>query len=176
MNQSEQIQKLSDAITTLVLTLTEIMQEQVRAFSAQSSIPAQTPQPQTETENSEIPAPNNTRAWLATPKNKVSKAGAYIEALNSNGFTTQPATLGNCKNVLPEFGRFQDVQRLFGIKRATVYSLIADGVVKSVSLRRRGNLKGVRLVHLQSLSEHLNRMMEEQEREKSDEAVEEEVS
>ena len=28
--------------------------------------------------------------------------------------------------VLPEFGRWQDVQRLFGIKRGTLYNLIAE--------------------------------------------------
>jgi hypothetical protein len=37
--------------------------------------------------------------------------------------------LGNSTNITPEFRRFQDVQRLFGIKRGTFYNLAADGLI-----------------------------------------------
>ena len=93
---------------------------------------------------------------------RVGRAENYLQQLNSNGFTTQPIALGNCSNIMPEFGRFQDVQRLFGIKRGTLYNLAAEGLVKSVCLRRRGNVKGVRLFYLQSISDYLHKLMEEQ--------------
>jgi hypothetical protein len=60
---------------------------------------------------------------------------------------------------IPEFGRWRDVERLFGIKRGTLYNLIAEGKVKSVVLRRRGNIHGCRLFHLASISEYLNSLM-----------------
>ena len=96
------------------------------------------------------------------PQTRISRIDQYLQEMNNKGFTTQPISLGNCSNVMPEFGRFQDVQRLFGLKRPTVYNLIAEGHIKSVSLRRRGQLKGVRLIYLQSVSEYLHRLMDEQ--------------
>ena len=63
---------------------------------------------------------------------------------------------------IPEFGRWRDVERLFGIKRGTLYNLIAEGKVKSVVLRRKGNIHGCRLFHLASVSQHLNSLMAEQ--------------
>jgi hypothetical protein len=41
--------------------------------------------------------------------------------------TTEPIQPGETSGVLPEFGRWADVQRLFGIKRGTLYNLLADG-------------------------------------------------
>lgn len=63
---------------------------------------------------------------------------------------------------LPEFGRWRDVERQFGIKRGTLYNLIAEGKVKSVVLRRRGNVHGCRLICLASVSQYLNSLMEDQ--------------
>ncbi len=91
-----------------------------------------------------------------------SRINGYLKGLNKSGFTTAPVIAANCGDVLPEFGRWQDVQRIFGIKRGTLYLLVAEGRIKSVSLRRRGNLKGCRLYYLQSISEYLHRLMNEQ--------------
>lgn len=92
----------------------------------------------------------------------ISRINPYLEELEKTGFTTKPVALGNCTDVMPEFGRWQDVQRLFGIKRGLLYWLVEEGTVKSVSLRRKGNQKGCRLFYLQSLSEYLHRLMDEQ--------------
>ena len=82
-----------------------------------------------------------------------------------NTMTTETITVANTASTtpLPEFGRWQDVQRLFGIKRGTLYNLVNEGRIKSVSLRRRGNVHGCRLFHLGSISQHLNSLMETQE-------------
>jgi hypothetical protein len=95
---------------------------------------------------------------------KINKLNLNLENLTTNGFTTQPVVAGNCTDVMPEFGRWQDVQRLFGIKRGTLYNLIAEEHVKSVVLRRKGNVKGCRLFYLQSISDYLHNLMEEQNR------------
>ena len=81
-----------------------------------------------------------------------------------NSFTTEAITVSNnnASNPFPEFGRWRDVERLFGIKRGTLYNLVAEGKVKSVSMRRKGNVHGCRLFHLASVSQYLNGLLEAQ--------------
>lgn len=77
--------------------------------------------------------------------------------------TSEPISVEIPNNTpFPEFGRWRDVQRLFGIKRGTLYNLMAEGKVKSVVLRRKGNVHGCRLFHLESVSKYLNGLLETQ--------------
>jgi len=79
--------------------------------------------------------------------------------------TTEPINMqasSSASSLLPEFGRWRDVQRLFGIKRGTLYNLIAEGKIKSVVMRRKGNVHGCRLIHLASISQYLNGLLETQ--------------
>ena len=78
--------------------------------------------------------------------------------------TTETITVASTTNAtpLPEFGRWRDVERHFGIKRGTLYNLINEGKVKSVVLRRKGNIHGCRLIHLASISTYLNQLLENQ--------------
>jgi len=55
-----------------------------------------------------------------------------------------------------------DLRVLFGIKRGLAYLLINEGKIKSVTLRRLGNATGVRLVHVASVREYLNSLLETQ--------------
>ncbi len=73
--------------------------------------------------------------------------------IKSNVVTTEPAAPGNCSGVKPEFGRASDVARVYGIKRGTLYSLLAAGRVKGVLLRVRGKRSGVRLFEMASIEE-----------------------
>ena len=50
-----------------------------------------------------------------------------------------------------------------GLSRAYIYQLINERKIKSVSLRKPGCLRGVRLIHLASLKSYLRRLMEQQE-------------
>jgi hypothetical protein len=88
-------------------------------------------------------------------------------------YTCEPASLStpaipetedsvNRAGGIPEFGRWQDVQRLFGIKRGTLYNLLGEGKVKSVSMRRKGNKHGCRLFYLPGISQYLNTLMAKQ--------------
>jgi len=47
--------------------------------------------------------------------------------------------------IAPEFLRTDDVRKVFGIKRGSLYGLAKLGKVKSCLLRIRGNRLGVRL-------------------------------
>lgn len=58
-----------------------------------------------------------------------------------------------------EFGRWQDVQRIFGIRRSYLYTLLAEGAIKSVVLRRPGNIRGCRLFVMESIRQHLHSLM-----------------
>ncbi len=70
--------------------------------------------------------------------------------------TTEPVAAVNTSQTLPEFGRVNDVQRLFGVKRGILYRWIADGKIKSVCLREPGNVQGIRLIHLASVRDYIN--------------------
>ena len=59
--------------------------------------------------------------------------------------TTSPIIPGT------EWIRPADARACFGIGRSTLYSLIKDGAVKSVVLRRKGAAKGCRLVSTASI-------------------------
>jgi hypothetical protein len=63
--------------------------------------------------------------------------------------------------VAPEFGRIKDVERLFGIKRGTAYSLLATGKIRGCVLRVRGKQSGVRLIDLASVRDYIRSAMQE---------------
>lgn len=48
-----------------------------------------------------------------------------------------------------------------GLSRAHIYALIKAGAVKSASLKPRGALRGVRVVHLRSLLDYVEQHVEE---------------
>ena len=66
-------------------------------------------------------------------------------------------TLGSHgSNLEPEFIRVKDVELMFGIKRGMLYGLINEGKIKSKTLRSRGNVRGIRLIDIQSVREFIN--------------------
>ena len=60
----------------------------------------------------------------------------------------------------PEWLRPKDVPKYFGIGRSKIYELIAAGRVKSVSLRKRGQKHGTRLVSYDSVAAFLESLAE----------------
>ncbi len=73
--------------------------------------------------------------------------------------TIGPVESGNTDGHLPEFGRVRDCQRLYGLKRGTLYNLLADGKIKGVLLRVRGQKSGVRLIALRSVRQYIESEM-----------------
>lgn len=70
-------------------------------------------------------------------------------------FTTEDLKPADCSNQQPEFGRCRDCTQLFGLKRGTLYNLLADGRIRGVLLRVRGQKSGVRLFDLASVREYI---------------------
>ena len=77
--------------------------------------------------------------------------------------TTAPVKAGDCSGQQPEFGRWRDVERLYGIKRGCLYALLADQKVRGCLLRVRGRKSGVRLFDLQSIRDYIRQCQVEQE-------------
>jgi hypothetical protein len=69
------------------------------------------------------------------------------------------------QNLEREFCRVNDLAKPFGIRRGTAYNLLAAGKIKSVELRRRGCVRGVRLISVPSVREYLASLLKEQNKE-----------
>ena len=59
-----------------------------------------------------------------------------------------------------EFLDAEGLRARFGIKRSLAYVLLADGAIRGVSLRRRGQLRGKRLFSVDSVRAFLRKQME----------------
>lgn len=77
-------------------------------------------------------------------------------------YTNSPVQAGNCEGILPEFGRTDDVKRLFGIPRGSLYNLHKRGEVRSVLWRIEGSKSGIRLWFLPGIREKLRAMLNQQ--------------
>ncbi len=65
---------------------------------------------------------------------------------------TLASTAVQCGAVKPEWLRIPDAIRFSGLGRSSLYELIREGKIKSVCLRKRNNIRGVRLISADSLS------------------------
>ena len=79
------------------------------------------------------------------------------QAKGGQCLTTDPvrATPAYVAGVDPEFLDAVGVSAVFSIKRSLLYELDNDGLVESVSLRRRGRTRGKRLFSVQSIRKFL---------------------
>jgi hypothetical protein len=88
----------------------------------------------------------------------------YVPSLAGEGESTvqPPIIQAGTKAGLhyPEFMAHEEVTRVFGLKRSHLYQLKDMGLIKSVSLRAKGALKGRRLFHVESIRRLLYRNIE----------------
>ena len=66
--------------------------------------------------------------------------------------STEVPSVGTCATLKPEWLRLPDASRISGIGRSSLYILIKEGRVKSVCLRKRNSIRGIRLVNADSLN------------------------
>lgn len=79
-----------------------------------------------------------------------------------HGVTTVPlseAAARASRDVDPEFVDVPGLFRMFGIRRSLAYSLLDEGLIRGVSLRRQGQTKGKRLFDVASVREFLRSKM-----------------
>lgn len=77
--------------------------------------------------------------------------------------TIAPVQVGDLTRMAQEFGRIADVTRLFGLRRGTIYGLLALGRIKGVLLRVRGAKSGIRLIDIDSVRRYIRESQNEQE-------------
>jgi hypothetical protein len=73
-------------------------------------------------------------------------------------YTTAPVTASPANDA--EFVDAPGLQARFGIKRSLAYTLLAEGAIRGVSLRRRGLLRGKRLFDVASVRSYLKSLMQ----------------
>ena len=66
------------------------------------------------------------------------------------------------KALKPEWLRIPQVTQVFGIGRSKLYELLSEGAIKSVSLRKRGQASGTRLVSYDSVSAYIESQFDNQ--------------
>ncbi len=76
-----------------------------------------------------------------------SQHGAAIHAVNHHFINSTK----------PEWLRIPEAVRLFSVSRSALYELIAAGEIKSTALKKRGAVRGIRLISFDSLSEFIER-------------------
>jgi len=81
-----------------------------------------------------------------------SHAGAATHAAN------HPAK----QNLKPEWLRIPEAVRIFGVSRSTLYEWISAGAIKSTALKKRGALRGIRLLSFDSLAAYIERAASEE--------------
>lgn len=59
-----------------------------------------------------------------------------------------------------EFCRPGDCLRLFGLKRGYVYELEKNKLIRTCAIRRPGQVRGIKLIHVASVREFLHAQME----------------
>jgi hypothetical protein len=74
-------------------------------------------------------------------------------------FTTQPVAASS--GVDPEFCNFAGLLSRFGIGRSLGYTLIERGDIRSLVLRRKGCIKGKRLISIHSVRQFLEKQSDD---------------
>jgi hypothetical protein len=64
-------------------------------------------------------------------------------------------SIGHVSKLQPEWVRIPDAVRLSGIGRSRLYVLIDAGEIRSVCLRGRQKIRGIRLIHVGSLNDYI---------------------
>jgi hypothetical protein len=77
-----------------------------------------------------------------------------------NQFTSNSVGAAVVGTVQPEFVDLKGASAYSGLCRSHLYQLIQDGQIKSVCLRKKGAVRGRRLIFLASLRDFLLRKME----------------
>jgi hypothetical protein len=76
--------------------------------------------------------------------------------MRTRKFTTaEVAAVASGKWRDAEFVDLDGLRERFGLKRSLAYRLLTEGVIKGVSLRRRGTVRGKRLFEVESVRKFL---------------------
>jgi DNA invertase Pin-like site-specific DNA recombinase len=74
----------------------------------------------------------------------------------------EPAAMSNAAQDM-EFGRFADIQRIFGLSRGTIYNLLKAGKINGHTLRIKGATSRARLIEIASVRAYIKSQTEKPE-------------
>src|SRR5512132_1262084 len=80
--------------------------------------------------------------------------------LTDNTTASLSEAAARASHIEPEFVDCKGLEAGWGIKRSLAYQLLADGAIKGVSLRRRGQLRGKGLFSVDSVRKFLRSQRE----------------
>lgn len=73
-----------------------------------------------------------------------------------------PVQAGDFKDAAKEFGRTKDVERVYSVKRGSLYNAEKLGLVRGVKLRLRGSKSGIKLWDMRSIETWIRSQANEQ--------------
>ena len=80
------------------------------------------------------------------------------QAEGGTAHTTAPIQASTASDA--EFLDARGIEARFGLKRSLLYALLADGSIRGVSLRRRGQIRGKRLFDVSSVRSFIHTQTE----------------
>jgi hypothetical protein len=83
--------------------------------------------------------------------------------MSINTKTSEPIQSGNFAATTAEFGRTEDVEKIYGLKRGTLYNLFSQRKIRGSLLRIKGQLSGVRLWDMGSIRQYIEAEMTNEE-------------
>lgn len=90
-----------------------------------------------------------------TPRTQLDATGRS-DSRPANLTATDAPTAGGDSTTTPRYVRISEVERIFGLKRSSIYNLLADGRITGCSVRIRGERSRVRLIDLTSVQNFIN--------------------
>lgn len=81
---------------------------------------------------------------------------------NNVGAATHAAIHQFNNSTKPEWLRVPEATRVFGLCRSSLYELIASGAIKSTAFKKRGALRGIRLISYDSLAQFIEKAANEE--------------
>ncbi len=94
-------------------------------------------------------------ARVRTPRTGLTSDNCFSESPLTRAGALEHASMDTEQIEQIEYGRFDDLQRRFGIRRSKAYELIDAGKIKSVAVRKKGSRAGIRLINFNSVREFL---------------------
>jgi hypothetical protein len=83
-----------------------------------------------------------------------------VKVMPTKKATTEPVQPGRTAQIAPEFLRTNDVRKIYGIPRGSLYGLAKLGKIKGCLLRIRGAKSGLRLWSVDSIRAYIAEQME----------------
>jgi hypothetical protein len=95
--------------------------------------------------------------------------GGFHQYRTIMSYQVKEDSAGVSQRGLRRFGRFQDLEHDFGIKRSTAYTLLKQGKIRGCSITLGAKSSRIRLIDFASVAEFIQKQMADAERKAANE-------